>query len=553
MLTWVLTFIAFAGAAQLPPRDGGERADQVQPGTAVIRGRLVDAETGDPVSRVPVRLSGREVPRRDAVFSDAAGRFEFTGLRAGTYSLMAESSPTRPAYLHAIFREPPAKKGDSDRPATPIELGEGEIREGIVLALPRARVITGRVLDDEGEPQAGVRVEAEPVDRRSGVRRMDDTDDLGAFRLYGLAAGSYRVCASPPAYGGPDPSQISEGLVKTCYPSATVEGESTPVAVESGNADMEIRLQRSRLFTISGIVLDAWGAPAEHASVLLLTIEKHGSSGRTIERKGASFVARGVTPGNYAIQARIGEPFDPADTRERQKAYVPFRVDNANVENLLVAMTFPAAIAGRVVFEGGIPQPVSGLVARVFPDEDSERMQEWGRGPGSPVGDDLTFELKGLYGRYALGIDGLPHGWFVKSVRYRGEEIVSVPTAFESGTGPSDLVVTVSNRPARLVGRVLDDRGKPAAHAMVVLFPADRRAWTVTRTRMRRIFSRDGTYESPNLRPGEYYVAAVNAGEISPSDDREWLERIAEVAQRITFSDNDERVVELQMVSPPGR
>jgi hypothetical protein len=554
-MMWMLALLAVAQAAQIPPRDQDPRAVHAQSGTAVLRGRVVDAETGDPVSRIPVRVSRKGQGRGQVVFSDAEGRFEFASLPAGTYFLLAESSPSRPAYLHAAYRKThPA--ADTVSPPDDLDLQDEEVREGITLELPRARVITGRVLDDTGEPRAHARVEAELMDRgRYSMHKMASTDDLGAFRLFGLQPGRYRVCATPSEHGVPDTEigTISEGLAKTCYPSTTMESDATPVVVTSGNADVEIRFQRTRLFTVSGVVLDASGAPAEKASVSLVTIEKHGSSGRCVEMKGATFIGRAVAPGNYAIRAQNGDPFDPADSSERQMAYVPFRVDAADVEHLVVAMKRPAIVTGRIIFEGGTPPASGGLRVRAHADEDSQQMQDFGRGPGSAVRDDLTFELRGLFGRYTLGLDSLPRGWVVKAVRYRVEDITEVPTEFASGTGPSELMVVVSNRPARMVARVLDEQGNPTPSAVVVVVPADKRAWATRPMRMRMIFARDGVYEDASLRPGEYYVAAVRPEDMPSSDDRERLEAIATIGEKVTFLENDQRVVDLHVARPPER
>ena len=550
-MIWMLALLAVAQAAQIPPRDQDPRAVQTQQGTAAIRGRVVDAETGDPVSRIPVRVSRKGQGPVQVVFSDAEGRFEFASLPAGTYFLLAESSPSRPAYLHAAYRKT-HPTADTVRPPDCLELQDGEVREGVTLELPRARVISGRVLDDAGEPRARVRVDAESLDRGRGGITSVSTDDLGAFRLFGLEPGRYRLCASPSEHGQPEADAVAQGLVKTCHPSAAIESESTPVLVQSGNADVEIRLQRSRLFTISGIVLDASGAPAQHASVSLMVIDKYGSSGHGREAKEGTFLFGGLAPGDYAIRAQIGDPFNPTDTRERQLGYVPIRIDAADIENLVVAMKRPGAVTGRLIFEG-IPPSASGVAVRAHADEDSQQMQDFGRGPGSPVRDDLTFELRGLFGRYTLGLDSLPRGWVVKAVRYRGEDITEVPTEFASGTGPSELMVVVSNRPARMIARVLDEQGNPTPSAVVVVVPADRRAWATRPMRMRMIFARDGVYEDASFRPGEYYVAAVRPEDMPSSDDRERLETIAAIGQKVTLLENDQRVVDLQVVKPSPR
>ena len=69
-------------------------------------------------------------------------------------------------------------------------------------ALPRAGVITGRIVDEFGDPVAGSRVMVMRYQSFQGTRRLapagqgDQTDDTGAFRVYGLPPGDYYVSAT---------------------------------------------------------------------------------------------------------------------------------------------------------------------------------------------------------------------------------------------------------------------------------------------------------------------------------------------------------------------
>ena len=95
------------------------------------------------------------------------------------------------------------------------------------------------------------------------------------FRVFGLVPGEYRVCADPKdslsyARLGPRVSQ-PDMLLKTCYPAGEAPG-AQPLALTSGEVTgVEVRLRRGRVYTISGIAIDAAGAPTVERVSLVRT------------------------------------------------------------------------------------------------------------------------------------------------------------------------------------------------------------------------------------------------------------------------------------------
>src|SRR5687768_10417223 len=76
---------------QPPPRDAAASAPQT--GTAAIRGRVVEADTGRPLRRSRATLTGPGLPRQGLVTStDEEGRYEFVQLPAGRFTLTAQRS-----------------------------------------------------------------------------------------------------------------------------------------------------------------------------------------------------------------------------------------------------------------------------------------------------------------------------------------------------------------------------------------------------------------------------------------------------------------------------
>ena len=210
---------------------------------ALVAGRVEDPD-GRPQAGFTVSLRGANADRgrlggaappglvdfyvaERAVRSDAAGRFAFGGVAAGSYALTARRYGWAPAVPLAI------------------EVAEGIDREDLVLVVDRGAEIRGACVDEEGRPVAGVSLQAgcnapdDPASRQ-GVH-MTRTDAEGAFAFPGLVPGTYRldVLELPP--GDPDAPWLP----------ATVED------VRSGTAGLVLELERGA--TIRGTVLDATG------------------------------------------------------------------------------------------------------------------------------------------------------------------------------------------------------------------------------------------------------------------------------------------------------
>jgi hypothetical protein len=524
-----LTLLAAAQAPRAPLRDA---APPRESGTAVVRGRVTDAETGAPLRRVTVSLSllnTRDV--RDTT-SDANGAFRFTRLAAGEYTLTAD--PTRSLTTH----RPGTYGGVPGKPLgrhSTIELEDGEIFDANI-ALPRSYVIAGRVVDDEGEPVADVRVDAESLEG-SGNTRSRSTDDRGAFRLWGYSPGTYRVCANP-VLGGPD-HRAREGTIKTCYPASS-ESDAQPVVITNADPpEVEIRLRRSRLFTVSGIVIDATGAPAAEAHVSFVIPERFGGSSRGIQNAGGTFSIGGVAPGEYFIRAESANPYN-SDVRNRQAGLARVHVDGANVENVVVAMERGGSVSGRIVFEGAVPADVRSLTVRAELHVDSPALQMRPPPPPARVKPDLSFAIDGLFGPHVLLVEGAP-GWVIKSMRYRNEDRAHLPTEFKAGPDSTTEIV-LTNRTARLAVRLIDERGQPTEDGRVVLFPADPRQWMTIRE-VRHGVMRDGVFQFQNLRAGDYLVASI-AGGLSLRDRRS-IEEAAKLAERVTLMENDQRTIDV--------
>src|SRR5262245_37697023 len=97
---------------QRPPRDP-TAAGPVKEGTAVIRGRVTDAETGQPLERMLVTALSPDLQRIDRTWTrqavtDAQGRYELAKLPASSYYVGASAGEFKVWYLSQPYGAPPS-------------------------------------------------------------------------------------------------------------------------------------------------------------------------------------------------------------------------------------------------------------------------------------------------------------------------------------------------------------------------------------------------------------------------------------------------------------
>src|SRR5437667_1665874 len=145
MTAAVLLGVSLSARAQVPARD----TPTTPLPTGAIRGRVLAADNGEPIRKARVDLVGGTGDRQDPVYADNEGRFLFAAVPPGRYALSAWKS----GYVMTTFgaRRP-------WEPAAMIAVDPGQTVEGINLVIGRGASISGRVLDDVGEPLADMQV-----------------------------------------------------------------------------------------------------------------------------------------------------------------------------------------------------------------------------------------------------------------------------------------------------------------------------------------------------------------------------------------------------------
>jgi protocatechuate 3,4-dioxygenase beta subunit len=540
--------------AVAPAQAGAPARDTGSPAGAVVSGRVTEQATGQPLPRIVVSLALPDYSKTIQAITDADGRYRLSDIAPGKYLLWAAPDAHRSTFLQRWYGDPdPAIAARTPN----IELKPGDDRSGVDFALVRALAIEGRVVDPWGEPMADVEVMVRRADGGLVAVRPAATDDLGAYRAYGLPPGRYRVCARPP--GGRFEPMVTDGarFVTTCHPAAAIERESTDVVLGSVDAaGVDIRVQRVGSHAISGFVIDAAGAPVNGADVGAYSLDEDGLSAHAVSRDG-EFTLRGLTPGRYNVRGSVGgamrgDPNPPS--REMEVGYAPADVGSTDTTGIALMLSKPVAATGRVVFDGA-PAPRADRLQMVVQTRPSDHraFRYESRPPYAAVDDNLRFELKGLYRTpLAVGIYNLPEGWVLKSVRHGGRDITHLALDFGSAPADSPIEIVLTNSVARPSVRVIDERGALATPHSILVIPADpsrRRLGTVP------IMGKpapDGTLQLDRILPGEYVLVALAASDFSIlMRDPDRADSLAAVGTRVSLAEGDTRTIDLRLVPLP--
>ncbi len=554
-----MSLVALVAAAvqqpPAPPRDTPRPAA----GVASISGRVTDRDSGQPLRRMRVLLSTAGFTQGPQFFegvTDADGRYEIAGIPAGDYYATAGPDEFGAGHQSRTFGQYDSTPSLPLRP--PLSLKAGEKRGDIDFALARTYAVEGRVTNELGEPLAELGVLSERIDR-PGSAGTTTTDDRGFFRLYGFAPGSWRVCAKAPNRDAPPADDPPQQFVRTCFPP---ENAGKTAAIEIRNADVPgvaIQMQRERAYAVSGTVVDETGAPVPRASVEVRRVERDnfGFGGTTAEFRGGTFVARGLTAGDYVVHANVFEPPNPyglPSGSPRQQGLTPFRIDAADVGGIVVAVSRGADIAGRVLFDGDPAPALRGLQMRIGAHRAGDGAQLYSDlGPPQSVAvkEDLTFAMTGAHGPLVLDVSNPPAGWIVKSVRYGETEIAGVPTEFTSGARSPGVQVVLTNRVARLTIRPVDGEGRPAA-AFVFLMAANR-PQPSSGSLYPRLPQADGTLAPVTLLPGEYVTVALgpeDAARVMRNADE--MQTLSAKATRIALKEGDHPTIDVRISTLAG-
>jgi hypothetical protein len=526
---------------QIPPRDNTAKT-----GTAILRGRIVEADSGQPLRKAQVRISSQEVRENRMVTTDAQGRYEFKELPAARYTITASKG----SYVALSYGQTrPFESGK------PLKLEDGQTVEKVDFSLPRGSVIAGRIVDEFGEPISDVQVAAQRYQYFQGRRRLTPagrtaaTNDIGEFRVFGLAPGQYYLSATLRNMQMMTDSDDRSGYAPTYYPGTSDAQTAQKITLGVGQTigDLAMTLIPARTARVSGSAVDGQGRPL---AGFIMMIQRSGGgfmgSGGGQTRPDGTFSIGGVAPGEYTLQANTGS----GDSAEFAAADITVAGDDLS-DVQLVAMRL-VTVTGRVVMDPTDALSFRPAMYRVI----ATPLQEMMMGLSTPgnVNEDLTFSLKTRPGLLRIGIMPAVAGpggpaFTPRSVRVNGVDVIDTGIEIKPNGDVSGIEIEMTNHVAEVSGAVTNARGEAVKDYTVVVFPQDRDRWGVTGVRYMKSGrpDQDGRFKIAALPPGDYAAVAMDYVEPGESSDPEFLERVRMRATPFSIGEGETKTLDLKL------
>jgi protocatechuate 3,4-dioxygenase beta subunit len=541
---------------QMPPRDG--RQVEAPRGTSILRGSVVAADSGAPIRRAQVRISGQGVPSRLAT-TDDRGRFEIKELPSGRYTVTASKG----GFVTLQYgQRRPSESG------TPLDLGDAQVLDRLVIGLPRGSVIGGRITDEFGEPVANAVVSAMRYGYSAGARRLlpgsgsnsrDTTDDQGQFRLFGLSPGDYLVSAAYRSGGEvTDPAGEPTGYAPTYYPGTPTLADAQRVSVAIGQelTGVTFALVATRLVRVSGAVINAEGQPAMGGMVALVPASAR-TTGRPAMTQMATtpvdgsgqFRLTNVVPGRYTLHVGSGRgprAFQGGGAGQFGRAEITVGTDD--LDGVVVVTGYGARVSGQVITDTGAAPSIRPQQVQVGArSADPDLSLPGAVGQQVRVNADWSFEINGLFdARYVR--TQLPPGWTLKAVLLNGQDITDTPVIFPPGQSVSGMQIVISEKSTTVTGRVTDIAGTAITDATIVVLPADESLWMYQSRFVRTARpDQDGQFQILGLPAYERYLAVPVQGlEDGQAGDPEFLARVRALGTSFSLNEGEARVVDLR-------
>lgn len=511
-------------------------------GGGSITGRVVSDVDGSAVAGADIYVLSLDNPFLGGWSqTDADGNYAVSGLIDGSYYVQV--------YADGFYPEVYDDVNGTDQ-ATQVTVTEPNATSGIDFSLARAATISGRVVDSNGNPIAGVLVCAGdpsamgpggvggnpgdsilfPNDDPNGYGKGCDgfglcviTDENGQYTISGLADGDYTVMA-----------MVANGWVQLVewYDNATDPNDATLVSVSNGETVTGIDFVFDMPTVdgvIAGTVTDSNGNPVVGAfiSVSMAATASGYSPFGTFAETGAdgSYRIEGLPDGDYTVSAFAQNGWQFAQLWW-PTSQTP---DGAGIVSVASGVSDPTAVDFVLSLQGGSAS-ISGTVLL---DDGSPAVGAWVEIISlDPTANGLMLKNNVMTddnGHYELG--GLPAGSYLAYAVY-GQDMLFADQWFENAATPDaatqieladggsrddvNFTLTLRSYFGTISGVVTDDvTGNPVAGAYVEIAPSswrEKMGGFMEPMSLSAVTDASGMYSIEMVPEGEYIVSVYAHG-----------------------------------------
>ena len=483
-------------SAQLPSNDRNGSPD----GKFTIAGTVVSSTMGAPLANARVSISDVRNPEQvQRLITTENGHFEFRGLKAAKFSLQG----AKRGFLSAAYEQ-------HEQFSTAIVTGAEYNTENLVLRLTPLAFLSGKIIDEFGDPVRTAQVSLYLKSTRAGISRVtvvgnDSTDDQGYYEFSALAPGDYFLSAAgKPWYavhpallsapgGTNSPPNVPRSLdvvyPTTFYNGATEADGAAPIAVKAGD-----RVQIDAHLSPFPSLHLLFRAPEQQQDLAMPTLQKRVFDSMETMTDNAQVISpgvwelTGVPPGRYTLtrQQEGGQPSSEIALRE-------------DGQELGLSHGEPAArVKFKVTLPPGEPPP-----KQLFLALRNSRQQVVANRALDAAGE-ITFENISP-GKYAVLAGSSAKPYSVARVSSQGIDTTGHDVNIPPGAS-LDLTVFLAGGVVTIEG-VVTRGDRPAAGIMVALVPKDPQSHQEMFRRDQSDF--DGTFLLRGVLPGSYTIVAV--------------------------------------------
>jgi len=468
-----------------------------------VDGTVTDRQTHAGLAGVTVNLHG---PSSYSAVTDRAGVFHIGPVEPGKYFLKVDT----PGYTM------PAGSGKN--------FAVGATAMTVSLEMDPQGRLQGRVLYPDGKPapRAPLWLAIYP---RGGVLTRT-ADEKGHFDFEDVKPGAYILRAGPPSGASAVDGEI---WAPTYFPNATERGSAETIRLRSGATfTQDIRLRSVPARRIRGLIRDEGGRTAAGVTVTLTAKEPNAGPERTVTTG---------DDGAFEFPARDGQWIIAAsrqDSDAERKGLTVVPVSRHDVENVEVRLTKPFSIP--VLLEG-TDFGRAGLIGVVLVPVDAPSSgSQMSRKPGQ-----ITID-KVYPGRYTILPMGGPAGSYLDSIKLGDADASAGAVGIWDGSLP--IRIAYKSGAPRVRGKV-DDAGAVS----VIVLPQDEAALASGRSSIAKA-SAEGRYETGGLRPGDYYVLAIDRDPLLLGDPLV-MRTLIPRAEKVHLEKGDVATVDLKLTPWP--